>query len=384
MILKLTNNEIPTVINSLDFYSRIWIGQFDEILYNLRWYKSCEALDTGGEQTLRTLLVKMRNNFLPALKQYGFNGSYGIFNPDRDIRAGIAYDMQQEIRYKVAWTRHPEGGNTVDFGRPLWCNDDPCKPPYADCVLKDDDNIEMTLMLEEHQIEVLMDAMQVEELKDNCCFEDMFRLYTSNPEVLADAHRLDAELRHIPDDRVFNKEHGTYKSVMSKLEDLQHKYYDYVIREQKATNEMLTKKPRNIIFLDIDGVLNHEPDEHSHEKTPSGLVGIEQDKMDILKNIVKRNHAYIVLTSSWRNIWTQNKIDWDDVNPDNLYMLRRFEENGLFIADALPNGESWSRAYDIHEWLENHEYKNYVILDDEDFHYQTFGLDKHGHLLGYK
>ena len=55
------------------------------------------------------------------------------FSPDRDTKAAIAYDMQQEFRYRRAWFLKPEGGYTVDFGRPLPCNEDPCDFPKAEC-----------------------------------------------------------------------------------------------------------------------------------------------------------------------------------------------------------------------------------------------------------
>ena len=37
--LEFTDNEIRIVLNALDFYSRIWIGQYDHMLWDLRqWY----------------------------------------------------------------------------------------------------------------------------------------------------------------------------------------------------------------------------------------------------------------------------------------------------------------------------------------------------------
>ena len=34
--LEFTDNEIRIVLNTLDFYSRIWIGQYDHMLWDLR------------------------------------------------------------------------------------------------------------------------------------------------------------------------------------------------------------------------------------------------------------------------------------------------------------------------------------------------------------
>ena len=67
------------------------------------------------------------------------SASFGIFSPKRDVKAAIAYDMQQEFRYRRAWYLNPNGGHTVDFGEPLPCGDDPCEFPKADCYDAEDE-----------------------------------------------------------------------------------------------------------------------------------------------------------------------------------------------------------------------------------------------------
>ena len=51
--LEFTDNEIRIVLNALDFYSRIWIGQYDHMLWDLRWYRNCSQLD-AVDDTLRS------------------------------------------------------------------------------------------------------------------------------------------------------------------------------------------------------------------------------------------------------------------------------------------------------------------------------------------
>lgn len=94
--LEFTDNEIRIVLNALDFYSRIWIGQYDHMLWDLRWYRNCSQLD-AWDDTLRRKFWDIRNIILPGLRKYSLNGSYGIFSPDRNAKAAIAYDMQQEF-----------------------------------------------------------------------------------------------------------------------------------------------------------------------------------------------------------------------------------------------------------------------------------------------
>ena len=55
----------------------------------------------------------------------------------------------------------------------------------------------------------------------------------------------------------------------------------------------------NIIFLDFDGVLNSK---YTKEKW-KGWAGIEDEKLQLLKDIVDNTKSIIVLTSSWRHSW---------------------------------------------------------------------------------
>ena len=54
-----------------------------------------------------------------------------------------------------------------------------------------------------------------------------------------------------------------------------------------------------IIFLDIDGVLN------CRNSKPScfGIMGVDNKKVEVLKSIVDKSGAKIVLISSWRIGW---------------------------------------------------------------------------------
>ena len=64
--LEFTDNEIHIVLNTLDFYSRIWIGQYDHMLWDLRWYRNCTQLD-ALDDTLRRKFLDIRNIILPGL-----------------------------------------------------------------------------------------------------------------------------------------------------------------------------------------------------------------------------------------------------------------------------------------------------------------------------
>ena len=83
MILNFSESEMGMIISSLDFYMRMYIGQYREILFDLRWYRDCSYLDNLEDQ-LRIKFMQIRNILLPDITGYGWSGSYGIFNPDVD------------------------------------------------------------------------------------------------------------------------------------------------------------------------------------------------------------------------------------------------------------------------------------------------------------
>ena len=111
-----------------------------------------------------------------------------------------------------------------------------------------------------------------------------------------------------------------------------------------------------IIFLDIDGVLNNES---TQAVTPSGYVGVDNSKVKLLKRIVDKTGAQIVLSSDWR------------LDPDSLeyrYLRQKLKYKGrLSIFDHTPNINWERRGLEISKWLESHQVDSFVILDDIEF-----------------
>ena len=195
--LEFTDNEIRIILQALDLYSRIWIGQYDHILWDLRWYRNCNQLDEL-DKTLRREFLDIRNIVLPGLHECSLNGSYGIFSPDRDTKAAIAYDMQQEFRYRRAWFLKPEGGYTVDFGRPLPCNEDPCDFPKAECYDVDGE-FWIKIYIADTQLEVIIDALNIGILESDCQIRKLFEYYTNDSEALKIADELTELLMSVDD-----------------------------------------------------------------------------------------------------------------------------------------------------------------------------------------
>lgn len=110
---------------------------------------------------------------------------------------------------------------------------------------------------------------------------------------------------------------------------------------------------KNIIFLDIDGVLNDN----------NSILSLES--VDVLKQLIYKYNAKIVMITSWQMNGTINRIKY------------QFEEIGIYYIEfidpnykgSLCNIKMPSRILGIIDYLKNNEVANYVILDDEYHNY---------------
>ena len=75
--------------------------------------------------------------------------------------------------------------------------------------------------------------------------------------------------------------------------------------------------PKNIIFLDVDGVLNFVT---CKDRSPGGYTGIADSRVKILAEIVKENDADIILTSTWKRNWMKHLNLKDLQDPDATYL----------------------------------------------------------------
>ena len=114
MKIELSDKQADVLVAALDLYSRIHLGQFEEVA-NIARMHDISKLDKDYDA---------HNDFEDAIREaktiLGFdrNASYGIFNERVNDIARVAWDMQQVIRHHLAWKRNPEGGFTVNFDTP--------------------------------------------------------------------------------------------------------------------------------------------------------------------------------------------------------------------------------------------------------------------------
>lgn len=133
----------------------------------------------------------------------------------------------------------------------------------------------------------------------------------------------------------------------------------------EPSHQSKTKKP--IIFLDFDGVLNHDLFyKVRHEASPRGVRLAEFDRETIarLNNFLKKVNGEVVVTSTYRK----------HLNEEGLRDLLHFYGfTGTIIGTTPIFGEHCVRGNEILAWTKDnadlvgpyHEFRNYVIFDDD-------------------
>jgi hypothetical protein len=132
--IELDEKQARVVMAALDFYSRIAMGQFDEIhqmLLNtgrVRYSSTAHEYNVGDEnlpldlEYVRAIEQMYRNALFPELHP---NAYYGIFSKEVGENAHIAWDIYQTVRHDISWFEYPEGHypgmtfSTVNFDRPM-------------------------------------------------------------------------------------------------------------------------------------------------------------------------------------------------------------------------------------------------------------------------
>ncbi len=120
-----------------------------------------------------------------------------------------------------------------------------------------------------------------------------------------------------------------------------------------------------ILFLDIDGVLNsraYDCRRNWNEKT-----NIDETRLPLVKEIIDKTGAKIVLISTWRRHWNSNENLCDE---DGKCINSLFSKYGLAIYDKTPDfGLLCGRKDEVKAWLAGHadEIERFVILDDYRF-----------------
>jgi len=136
----------------------------------------------------------------------------------------------------------------------------------------------------------------------------------------------------------------------------------------------------NILFFDIDGILNSSNYFKSLGKGKvNGFNMIDESKIPYLKQIIDKTNAKIVLSSTWRILEDSNDPLCKAMYK---YLIDTLAKYGLTIMDKTPIIEM-NRPLEIKTWLDNQKDKsqiNYVSLDD-DFDYEDYNKYGISHCL---
>ncbi|MCH5271555.1 MAG: hypothetical protein J1E83_12535 [Lachnospiraceae bacterium] len=131
-----------------------------------------------------------------------------------------------------------------------------------------------------------------------------------------------------------------------------------------------------VIFLDIDGVLNSNFWNDSHQREISDGTLIDVEKVKLLSRLVKSTNAKIVLHSGWKH-WFDQDLKPLRLEAEKLRMM--FEREGLLLEDITPDHSteeirrskkfSLVKAGEILAWLAEHgDVDSWIVMDDLDLH----------------
>lgn len=121
-----------------------------------------------------------------------------------------------------------------------------------------------------------------------------------------------------------------------------------------------------IICLDIDGVLNT----FFTKERIEGYIFVEPAKIELLKQLIDRTDAKVLLTSTWRHGWRDLERNVESVDKLLYVALSdKLLEFGVELFDYTPitNGSIDRRGEEIAMWMENWKgepVESMVLLDD--------------------
>lgn len=133
----------------------------------------------------------------------------------------------------------------------------------------------------------------------------------------------------------------------------------------------------HVIFLDIDGVLNSNAWNESHQSEISGGTLIDSEKVTLLSGLVKRTNAGIILHSGWKHWFT---AELEPLRKEAEILRAMLEQEALSVAGITPDHSteeirktkkfSMVKAGEIVAYLEQHQdVTHWVVIDDLDLHH---------------
>lgn len=119
-LANLSEIQARTMVDALDLFSRIQIGQLEEILSMARMGSIPHRDDQDVSARIEEIeeAEPLLHEVKRLLTGHSPNASFGILGGKTPESARVAYEIQRAIRHRLAWDRQPEGGMGVDFDDP--------------------------------------------------------------------------------------------------------------------------------------------------------------------------------------------------------------------------------------------------------------------------
>lgn len=116
---------------------------------------------------------------------------------------------------------------------------------------------------------------------------------------------------------------------------------------------------KTVIFLDVDGVLNGGSTESDKDLDLRYIANF--------KKLVDITKADVVLSSAWLNFFEVDGDYFYPVSRRGYWLTDTLAEANITIKDLLhkPYATDKSRGDYIAEYLDTHDYDNFIILDDD-------------------
>lgn len=128
-----------------------------------------------------------------------------------------------------------------------------------------------------------------------------------------------------------------------------------------------------IIFLDIDGVLNDYQSEFCVDVFDVVNPTIVDGKLDLLYEIVEQTGAKIVLTSSWKEDWSDDGYQETAIGQ---FIDEKFANKGMQISGKTKDRQL-NRGEGILQCVKDAGCSSWCILDDEWFDYEELEITDH-------
>lgn len=123
VILTITEEQAQIIVNSLDLYQRLLMGQFNELESLFVHHGKTEFWHHDKfREILKANLEITRIIIYPDLTAGAY---YSILDFGHTPKvARIAYDIQAAMNHDISWKLHPDGGITTNFDRPYHAEKD--------------------------------------------------------------------------------------------------------------------------------------------------------------------------------------------------------------------------------------------------------------------